>query len=120
MLHTEEVDLAMKHGLRTLKEIYTKFSGKFASPGQPKFMSLSEFMDVFADSGIFNDNFGSKQLPEKFAVSMMTQVDEIDSERHMNMSFCEFAEAFVRVAECTAIPNLVEDDKYTANQIADG
>jgi len=30
---------------------------------------------------------------------MMTQVDELDQERHMNMTFAEFAEAFVRVAD---------------------
>ena len=34
---------------------------------------------------------------------MMTQVDELDSDRHMNMAFCEFMEGFVRVAENVAI-----------------
>jgi len=40
---------------------------------------------------------------------MMTQVDELDSERHMNMTFCEFVEAIVRIAEQTCIPHLVSD-----------
>lgn len=50
---------------------------------------------------------------------MMTQVDEIDSDRHMNMSFCEFMEGLVRVAENLAIPNLVQD-YYTISEIVDG
>ena len=45
-------------------------------------------------------------------MSMMTQVDELDSDRHMNMTFSEFIEAIARVADQTAIPHLV-DDSYS-------
>jgi hypothetical protein len=34
-----------------------------------------------------------------YALAMMTQVDELEQDRHMNMAFCEFVEGFVRVAE---------------------
>lgn len=37
----------------------------------------------------------------------------------MNMSFCEFCEAIVRVAENLTIPNVV-DDYYTLGEILDG
>ena len=50
---------------------------------------------------------------------MMTQVDELDQDRHMNMTFCEFMEAIVRVAENVAIPHLI-DDYYTLGDILDG
>ena len=40
ILHQEEIDLVLKHGLRVLKELYLRFSGKFANPGAPKYMSL--------------------------------------------------------------------------------
>jgi hypothetical protein len=60
VLHKEEIDLALKHGLRVLKELYGRFSGKFANPGAPKYMSLQEFTEMFLDIGIFNDNFGGK------------------------------------------------------------
>ena len=50
---------------------------------------------------------------------MMTQVDELDSDRHMNMTFCEFMEGLVRVAENVAIPHLV-DDYYALSEIMDG
>lgn len=41
---------------------------------------------------------------------MMTQVDEIDKDRHINMLFVEFLEALVRVAENTEIPHCVTDE----------
>lgn len=47
ILHTEEIDLSLKHGLKFLKDIYTRFSGRYANPGAPKYMSLSEFSDIF-------------------------------------------------------------------------
>ena len=37
----------------------------------------------------------------------------------MNMTFSEFAEAFVRVAEETTIPNLHHDDEYTLTDVLD-
>ena len=41
---------------------------------------------------------------------MMTQLDEIENDRHLNMTFVEFLEALVRVAERLEIPNLVDDE----------
>ncbi len=119
VLHREDIDLALKHGLPVLKKIYERFSGKYASPGAAHYMSMIEFQELFQDSGIFNDQFGTKMLPQQFTLSMMTQVDEIDSDRHMNMSFCEFMEGLVRVAENLAIPNLVQD-YYNIGEIVDG
>ena len=84
-------------------------------------MSMIEFTEIFQECGIFNDNFGSKQLPAQFAMSMMTQVDELDQDRHMQMSFAEYIEAFVRVAEQTTIPHLVQDkESYSLESILDG
>lgn len=41
---------------------------------------------------------------------MMTQVDEIDKDRHTNMVFVEFLEAIVRVAENCEIPHCITDE----------
>jgi hypothetical protein len=38
-----DIDLAFKHGLDTLKQVYKDNIGKLALPGAPKFMSLKEF-----------------------------------------------------------------------------
>lgn len=40
---------------------------------------------------------------------MMTQVDEISYDRHVNMNFTEFIEAICRVADELALPNPLEE-----------
>ena len=85
-------------------------------PGAPKFMSVCEFEDMIVEANCLNDKFGSKQLAAQYNLSMMTQVEEIDSERHINMTFLEFIEAIVRVAENLAIPNLIFDEGITSLQ----
>lgn len=39
---------------------------------------------------------------------MMTQLDEIENDKFLNMNFVEFLEALVRVAEKLFIPNLID------------
>ena len=68
-------------------------------------MSLSEFTEVITNSDCFSDNFGQKQIGNPFNRAMMTQVDEIDKDRHINMTFVEFLEAIVRIADKTEIPH---------------
>jgi hypothetical protein len=40
---------------------------------------------------------------------MMTQIDEIERDKHINMTFVEFLEAVVRVAQKLEVPNLIND-----------
>ena len=61
-LWCEEVDLALKHGLHVLKDIYKKNCGKTALPGAPKYMSLEEFTDLIVNAHVLSDNFGAKQI----------------------------------------------------------
>lgn len=60
-------------------------------------MVLEEFtalMNLFIDN-----DFPVRELPILFINSMRLQVDEIDSDRHYNMQFHEFLEAFCRVID---------------------
>ena len=68
-------------------------------------MSLGEFTELILNSDCLSDNFGGKQIGNQFNLAMMTQVDEIDKDRHINMVFVEFIEAVVRVAEKVEIPH---------------
>ena len=68
-------------------------------------MSLTEFTELIVNSDCLSDNFGAKQIGSQFNLAMMTQVDEIYKDRHINMTFVEFIEAVVRVAEKTEIPH---------------
>ena len=42
---------------------------------------------------------------------MMTQIDEIERDKHINMTFVEFLEAVVRVAQKLEVPNLINVSK---------
>ena len=110
-LWVEEVDYVLKVGIPALKDLYKKFSGKLALPGAPKYMSCLEFEDLIVNSNCLNEKFGSKQLCIMFNLSMMTQVEEIENERHLNMTFIEFIEAVVRVAQNLEIQHLIDDEE---------
>ncbi len=62
-------------------------------------MSLDEWYDLLLKSELINDIFLHKDVGPAFAMSMMTNKFELDSDRHLNMSFVEFLEAIARVAD---------------------
>jgi hypothetical protein len=71
-LWCEECDLVYKRSLKSLKDLYSKFSGKYALPGAPKYMSLEEFVDLISTSGVVDDKFGEREISPLFNMSMMT------------------------------------------------
>ena len=70
-------------------------------------MSMTEFNDCVLNANCQSDNFGAKQIGNMYNLSMMTQVDEIEKDKHINMVFIEFLEAIVRVADKAEIPHCV-------------
>jgi len=59
-----------------------------------KFTSMDEFIVMISDTGVLkNDTIGIGDLGSLFNISMMTQVDELNFQRHMEMSLIEFIEA---------------------------
>jgi len=100
----EAVDTVLKSYLPILKGAYKKNIGLRTLPGQRKFMCLEEFHRLMGDCGIFNDNLTDRDATLAFSLSMMTQTDELQSDRIYQMQFIEFLEAFARVA-----------DKYSAS-----
>ena len=61
-------------------------------------MSLEEFVEMITAAKVVDDVFGSRDIRIQFNLAMMTQVDEITQERHMQMFNHEFIEAISRVA----------------------
>lgn len=104
----ENVDYVLKKSLPVLKDIFKRNSGRYAAPGAPKFMSLFEFIDMLELGSVLQRDFNIKLLPQMFNLAMMTQVEEIESDRHLNMTFTEFLEALVRVAEKIEMPHLID------------
>ena len=107
VLWREEVDFTLKISLEPLRKIYTKFIGKNALPGATQYMSLGEFNECILNANVQSDNFGAKQIGNMYNLAMMSQIDEIEKDRHINMTFVEFLEAVVRVADKTEIPHCV-------------
>ena len=83
-----------------LQKIYNKFSGKYSMPGKPKFMSIDEFINLIVSSGVLcnETSVGNSELGAQFNLSMTTQVNEIERDRHIQMMYYEFTEALARVA----------------------
>ena len=96
---TEDCDKVFKAHLPILQLIFQTNSRLQVKPGQRPFMSLPEFQLICASAGLLNETFASRDIDFCFNLSMMTQVDEVDSERHCQMSLVEFLEALGRVAE---------------------
>lgn len=93
------MDTVLRAHLQTLKDIYKRYSGRDALPNEDLFMSLGEFIDLVTASGIVDDTFGAREIGTLFNTAMMTQVDELKTERHCRMAFVEFLEAIARVAD---------------------
>ena len=64
-------------------------------------MSIEEFIDVVSESSITvtEPGIGNSELGSQFSLAMMTQVNELDSDRHFQMQLEEFVEAIARVAD---------------------
>ena len=86
--------------MTVLNDIYMHFATPL-NPGDPKYLRLNKFIDLVTESGVCDADFGAREIGPLFNVSLMTQVNEITSGRHMEMRFIEFCEAFARVADKT-------------------
>ena len=90
--------------MTAVKKIYEKFSGKYAMPGAIKYMSSDEFFALVEQTGIVNDSFGQREILPIFNCSMMTQTNELETDKHINMTLIEFIEAVGRLADKIKLP----------------
>lgn len=95
----EDCDKVLKTYLSMLQIVYNTNSRMQVKPGQKAFMCLPEFQFVCTAAGLMNDHFTARDIDFCFNLSMMTQVDELTSDRHCQMSLVEFLEALGRVAD---------------------
>ena len=85
-LWTEECDNTFKRFPKVLAALYDRYSGKFALPGAPKYMSLDEFYDMIGNTGILDESFGVREIYPIFNLSMMTQKNELDFDSRSAMT----------------------------------
>eukprot|EP00831_Metopus_contortus_P064253 TRINITY_DN57527_c0_g1_i1.p2 TRINITY_DN57527_c0_g1~~TRINITY_DN57527_c0_g1_i1.p2 ORF type:complete len:139 (-),score=28.34 TRINITY_DN57527_c0_g1_i1:190-606(-) len=67
-------------------------------------MAYDEFLGLMSTTGLVTEEFAEREVITAFAMSMMTQVDEINKDRHMKMERVEFYEAIARCAEILSLP----------------
>lgn len=89
----------IKKYYKQIKALFDKYSGKHTKPGKIKFSSVEEFINMVVDTGVLkNGSIGVSDIGAIFNISMMTQVDELNFQRHLEMSLIEFTEAICRFA----------------------
>ena len=71
---------------------------------------MKNFITLIKKTGVDEEatNFGQRDIGGLFNLSIQTQVDEIYSQRHMEMSLLEFKEVLGRIADKT-IQKVPED-----------
>jgi hypothetical protein len=88
-------------------------------------MMADEFTSFLTSCGFINDNFVARDCNVCFNLAMMTQVDELEKDRHLKANFVEFLEAFARAAERISMSPPKDEDneenekKTTIHQQAD-
>lgn len=95
----EQCDNILKAYLPLLQEIYNTYGGTHRKPGQKMFMTLDEFEDFIGFAGMINDLLMARDIAVLFNLAKYTEVNEIDYEKHLHMSFTEFLEAFARCCD---------------------
>jgi hypothetical protein len=72
----------LKAYLPLFNHIFNTYGGTHRLPGQKTFMTADEFAKMNLEGGLINDIFVQRDSSLCFNLSMMTQVNEIDGERH--------------------------------------
>ena len=63
------------------------------------FMTVDEFENFIFTVPLVNDIFTQREASVCFNLAMMTQVNELENERHLRATMIEFLEAFCRVCQ---------------------
>lgn len=95
----EDVEYILKEYMEELEELFKMYSGKYTMPSKPKFVSLEEFTDMITRSGVCKLNIANKDIGKFFNLSLQTEPDELENEKHMQMFNLEFYEAIARIAD---------------------
>lgn len=56
-----------------------------------------------------DDEFGQREIGTLYNLAMMTRVDELNDEKHMNMTYVEFLEGIGRIADRLKLPPVIEE-----------
>ena len=75
-------------------------------------MSIEEYIYLMSKAHLINDEHTERDASLSFCLSMMTQIDELNSDRHLKMTFVEFLETVARSSECLSLPPSDENPEF--------
>jgi hypothetical protein len=66
-------------------------------------MMMDEFESILISAGLVSDTFVGRDCNLSFNNAMMTQVDELNKDKHLKAVFVEFIEAFGRACDIISL-----------------
>jgi predicted XRE-type DNA-binding protein len=93
----EDVDHVLKAFKTILEPIFVKYAAKGKGPTDK--INLHEFRLFCNDCGFVSENFSMREIDMCFRQAMMTEIDEILDNEHLEMVYVEFVEGLARIAD---------------------
>ena len=82
-----------------LQSLYDKYTSNIKSLKGRRYLTITSFTEFVEDTELMDNGVVSDRDPTQiFCYSMMTQINEVDFDKHYQMNFAEFMEAFARLA----------------------
>jgi len=100
----EECDNLIKTNLTLFNHLYNTKGGAHKLPGEKIFMSIQEFIAMMSEAGFINDVFTERDVAVSYNLAKMTEIDEVNYDKHMKLYFIEFLEATARCADIMSLP----------------
>jgi len=91
-----------------LKDVFAQAAERSAKSSPRPFIALSEYLQLFKVLELCEGDFLERDVLLSFNQSMMTQVDEVNSERAFQMTFPEFVESLARASQKCALSAVCE------------
>ena len=85
-------------------ELYKNYSGAFSKGGESATMTVEEFVKLFEDAELINDAVNMWNAGVLVNQSLMTTIDEVNSNQHKQCWLIEFVEAFAWAADALSYP----------------
>lgn len=99
-LWNEECDRVYKANWNFLNKLYDEYSAESRKrPGSKKYVGLDDFYKFCSEAKLLDEFITDRDPSVIFNLSMMTVVNELESERGMQMSLVEFIEGIGRIAD---------------------
>ena len=100
----EECDNIIKANITLFHQLYNTKGGLHKLPGEKIFMSIQEFITMLSEANLITDTFTDRDAAISFNLAKMTEIDEINYDKHMKLYFLEFLEALSRCADIMSLP----------------